>query len=209
MAILPFSYYTKGSVSNYGMGDATLLAGYMLYNNGDSIGHTIKQTITINGGVKLPTGATHKTSNGERLSPTMQPGSGSFDFVANLFYSIRYRKAGFTADASYKINTTNKDGYRFGNRLTVSGKAFLWLRANWVSILPSIGVAYENAANDGNNNYRVNYSGGQAVLGQIGVDCYYRNMGVMAGVQVPVAYNYNGNLTQPMPRLNVQVFYTF
>ncbi len=209
MASVPFGYYTKGGAANLGLGDATLMAGYILYNNGDSIGAKIKQTVILNGGLKLPTGAYTKATNGERLQPGMQPGTGSVDFVANAFYSLRYRKAGFAADALYKINTSNRAGYRSGNRFMAAAKAFVWLRANRVSILPSIGAAYENTAHDGNNNVRVNYSGGQAVFGQIGFDCYYRKMGAMATVQLPVAYSYNGNLTQPIARVNLQLFYTF
>lgn len=208
LAMLPFTHYHHGSTGSFGMGDASLMAGYMVYNNGDSIGKTLKQTFTINGGVKLPTGQYRKTANGERLSPAMQPGTGSVDFLANVFYSIRYKKIGFAADATYKINTANADHYRYGDRFNFSGKAFVWLRSGWVSILPSVGAGYEYATHDSNNKYRVNLSGGQAVFGHVGLDVYYRNIGIIASAQMPVAYSYNGGLTKPQPRINLQFFFT-
>lgn len=51
--------------------------------------------------------------------PTLQPGTGSFDFVASIQYSGRPLPAGFAwgASGSYQLNTTNPLDYRFGNDL--------------------------------------------------------------------------------------------
>lgn len=209
IASLPFSHYIHNNVRATGMGDATLLAGYMLINTGDTIGKKIKQTFTVSGGIKLPTGQRNLKTDGERLPETNQPGTGSTDFLANVFYTIRYRKLGFAADATYKINTTNKEGYQFGNRFTTTAKGFMWFKADRLSILPSIGSTYENGANDSRNNQRINFSGGNAVFGNVGIDLYYRSIGVAAQVHQPLAYAYNGNTSKPNTRLTIQFFVTF
>jgi len=69
--------------------------------------------------VELPTGESRGLSpyNEGILDPTLQPGSGSFDFVTAVQYTVPARPVGLdlTLSGSYQLNTRNDLGYRFGN----------------------------------------------------------------------------------------------
>jgi hypothetical protein len=69
--------------------------------------------------VKLPS-ARHRIGgdfDGSILDPTLQPGSGSWDFVSTLQYAghIAPWLMDWSLSGSYQINTKNDLGYRFGN----------------------------------------------------------------------------------------------
>jgi len=73
--------------------------------------------------VKLPS-ARHRIGgdfDGSILDPTLQPGSGSWDFVSTLQYAghIAPWLVDWSLSGSYQVNTTNDLGYRFGD-LTVA-----------------------------------------------------------------------------------------
>lgn len=83
----------------------------------------VRQSLGLRGLVggfsaKLPTGR-HRLGGdvGETiLDPTLQPGSGSWDFVTSLQYSGNAPwRIGWSLAGSYQVNTRNDLGYRFGN----------------------------------------------------------------------------------------------
>ncbi|HEV8292709.1 MAG TPA: transporter [Tepidisphaeraceae bacterium] len=73
--------------------------------------------LSVIGGVKFPTGRDDvKLSNGNKLEPSSQPGSGSYDFQLGLAYS-RFLTSQLTIDASavYTFRTEH-DGFEVGDR---------------------------------------------------------------------------------------------
>jgi len=73
--------------------------------------------------VKLPTGRNRIGGEfgGGIQDPTLQPGTGSVDFVTSLQYSWRAPLAVTCALAgSYQMNTTNSLDYRFGNQTIIT-----------------------------------------------------------------------------------------
>ncbi|MFL6728021.1 MAG: hypothetical protein ACJ8FS_16135 [Sphingomicrobium sp.] len=98
-----------GSVA--GIGDLNLLAKYRL-TDGDHSG------FTLIGGLKLPTGSTHKTSrDGERLETEHQPGTGSWDPIFGASASTKLGTVQLTASALYQLSTAGAQHSRLGNRL--------------------------------------------------------------------------------------------
>src|SRR5437667_9264 len=79
---------------------------------------SVRYAHTTRPAVKAPTGNYRLISTFDRTinEPTLQPGSGSVDFVAGADFS-REEVLGlnWTASASYQANTTNDLDYRFGN----------------------------------------------------------------------------------------------
>jgi hypothetical protein len=75
---------------------------------------------------KVPTGQ-HDLGgdfDGGILDPSLQPGTGSFDFVPSLLYSGRaFARTNWAATASYQITTSNDLGYRFGNLIVAAVSA--------------------------------------------------------------------------------------
>lgn len=94
-----------------GLTDTWLQAKYRLLRGPE--GH-----LAVLGGVKLPTGRDDvRLSNGERLEPSSQPGSGSWDYQGGLAYS-RYLSVRLALDASalYTMRTAH-EGFAVGDRL--------------------------------------------------------------------------------------------
>jgi hypothetical protein len=73
--------------------------------------------------IKLPSARHHIAGDfdGSILDPTLQPGSGSWDFVSTLQYAgtIAPWLVDWSVAGSYQVNTANDLGYRFGD-LTVA-----------------------------------------------------------------------------------------
>lgn len=78
--------------------------------------------------LKIPTGA-HEVGGefgGGIQDPTLQPGTGAFDFVGSLQYGWRIEGLGLNASAActYQLTTTNDLDYRFGNQtIAIAGVA--------------------------------------------------------------------------------------
>ena len=77
--------------------------------------------------VKLPS-ARHRIGgdfDGTILDPTLQPGSGSWDFVSGLQYAghVAPWLVDWSLTGSYQVNTGNDLGYRFGDLTVVAASA--------------------------------------------------------------------------------------
>jgi hypothetical protein len=98
-----------GSVS--GIGDMNLLAKYRL-TDGEGGG------FAVIGGIKLPTGSTHRRSlDGERLETEHQPGTGSWDPILGASASLPLGGAQLTASALYQLSGRGAQRTRLGDRL--------------------------------------------------------------------------------------------
>jgi hypothetical protein len=98
-----------GSVA--GIGDASLLAKYRL-THGDGAG------FALIGGIKMPTGSTHRHSiGGERLETEHQPGTGSWDPIFGASAATKLGAIRLTASALYQLSTKGAQDTRLGDRL--------------------------------------------------------------------------------------------
>lgn len=107
----------KGDVT--GLGDMSLIARYALVKMSSLDSDT---ALALVGGVKLPTGRTDaKTSDGaEYLDAHLQPGSGSFDYIAGLSFNRVWGRFALGANALASITTAGEAGaseHRFGHTL--------------------------------------------------------------------------------------------
>jgi len=118
MGYLPFQSNTQrgpeGNKSLNKLGDAIFLANYRLVDHISS-GNKLRQTVVAGGGIKLPTGnyQYEEGSEEEVDNPNFQAGTGSTDFLLNGSYSLRYKKIAVSTGITYKMNTSNKEDYRF------------------------------------------------------------------------------------------------
>ncbi|WP_276498965.1 hypothetical protein [Pontibacter litorisediminis] len=166
-----------------GLGDITLLANYAILDTGDSLSHTLKHTLRLGGGVKLPTGSFH-TGGHDHGPASMQPGTGSTDYILTGIYTVRYNKLGLNSDVTYNMTGHNSQGYKFGDRLSASTNLFYWKNVgNGATVLPSAGVYYEKAENDQVSHEENGQTGGESVYGNLGVSVYLRNLSVSAMLQ--------------------------
>jgi hypothetical protein len=117
-------------------------------------------------------------------------GTGSFDFLLSTIYTLRRNKAGFNVESTYKINTSNKEDYRFGNQFNVSGNFFYWFETPAITVLPFLGAYYENAARHTDDEVTQINTGGTALFASLGTQVYYRNFTLGLTFQQPLRQDY-------------------
>jgi hypothetical protein len=97
-----------GDVS--GVGDLSLIAKYKLLD-----GEGAK--FALLGGLKMPTGSTHKRSDeGERLETEHQPGTGSWDPIVGAAFGTELGPINLNASALYQLSGKGAQDTRLGDR---------------------------------------------------------------------------------------------
>jgi hypothetical protein len=215
MAFIPYNFYRSksddGNKSSSGLGDITILGNYKLidrkYLNKDT--ETVFQQLFIGGGVKIPSGKFAVDTAEAVSSASIQPGTGSVDYLLNLIYSYQYKSWGFNFNTSYRINGTSHH-YRFGNRLSLTAFAFRNFHAgDEVTISPNVGLMFEDSGSNYQDHEKVADTGGKDLLVAAGFEIRYKKLALGAGVQEPVAYNISSGQTQPKLRGMCQVSVLF
>lgn len=173
-----------------GFGDASVLGNFILLDTGDSLRHSWQHTLTIGGGIKLPTGQHRlKDAEGQLLLENLQPGSGSTDFMLSAAYTVRRGAWGITGDVLGRLNTANHHDYHFGNRISGSAKFFYWKTLKKVSFLPNAGVFADHAAANLDGNTHADGTGGSIALATFGLDVYTGHFSIGCTFQQPVYQN--------------------
>ena len=196
-AFVPYGYNTmdgtEQKIKTQGLGDVSVLANYLILNTGESKTKKLKHTLMAGAGVKLPTGKYDLEDNGLIVNRNFQLGTGSVDFILSGVYTIRYQKVGLNSEAGYKINTRNSQEYLFGNQLHASTRFFYWQNVKALSLLPNVGVYYEQAAEHRDGEIIQANTGGNALLFSAGAEMYYKNFSVGFTFQNPIKQNYNSD----------------
>lgn len=103
-----------GSVS--GVGDLTILGQYQLAHS-----HDKGWGLALIGGIKVPTGATHRHSHeGERLETEHQPGTGSWDPLLGFAASKRWGPVSLDGNLLYQFSTNGVQQTELGDRLSLN-----------------------------------------------------------------------------------------
>lgn len=125
-----------GTVDPQGLTDLTLMGKYRILKGEPG-------NLSIVFGMKLPTGRDDiRLSNGERLSPTDQPGTGAFDFPIGIGYS-RFLTPQITLDASaLYIARTEHRSFKVGDRVNLAA-AIAYRITEDIKALPQISVFAE------------------------------------------------------------------
>jgi hypothetical protein len=210
-AILPFHILSRKegseSINTSNIGDAMLMTHWIVLKSKKS---NLNQNLIIGGGVKFPVGNSNLIKNQNTLPPGLQPGTGTFDFVANVNYLIRKNNWGATLDLSSRLNTENNKQYKFGNRLTSSIKILHWWNKTGYSLVPQLGVDIENGEVDTKKNIHVEFTGGNILWANAGINLFLNNnYSFGLNVQAPITQSLNQGQTRAYPRINAQFIYLF
>jgi hypothetical protein len=190
----------EGVTSLKGLGDAIILMNYKVFevNSKTGSGKNINQELLLGGGLKLPTGkfAIEPNDPDVASAANMQLGSGSTDILVNGMYNLRVGKIAMTAQANYKISSTNKDDYRFGNKFSANSFISYGFNAKKTMISPNLGVLYENTAESKLQSAKVDLTGGSLLQGAIGVEFGFNKISVGFNAQLPIAQNFAEDQTK-------------
>ncbi|OSZ79594.1 hypothetical protein CAP35_15495 [Chitinophagaceae bacterium IBVUCB1] len=210
---LPYQYnkqVTSTKSTQYqGIGDvSTVIMATLLRTPDTSAG--LKHILIAGGGIKAPTA--HRNDNaGTGNAMNLQTGSGSWDFVANVNYTIRSNNAGINTEAQYVITTANNN-YKYGNRLSAGIAGFYWHKwGNWV-LQPQLGIRLDYALHD-YDNYSQKWldrgTGGYIGLSNAGLQFFYKRIGLQCNYALPVWQQYAKGNVRATHRFDSGLLYFF
>ena len=182
-----------------GLGDMVLTANFSLFGGTDA-----GSSFNIITGFKLPTGITDaKNQDGEEAEVTIQPGTGSTDFIIGASYSQRlaslptvsgslYSALPVTFDVSYKLNTKGTDDYKIGNVLHLHlSTAYRFIEK--ASLLLQVNLRFQDHADIGNTDEPRENTGGKWIFVSPGLKFYLTDaFSIYSYFQLPLYQNVNG-----------------
>jgi hypothetical protein len=195
MAYLPFNLNEKvnqgTTTKRNGIGDIGVQGFYQLFDKRGATGKNfISNSLWLGAGVKLPTGdyqSSQKDETGQSAN-TFQLGTGSLDFTLNMMYDLRIQDFGINTTASYKINTVNRDDYRYGNKLNSTLQAYYKVRIkNKFTVAPNAGIAYETAGKDEDKKLVADVTGGNILLYGAGAEVTFSKIAIGGNFQAPLS----------------------
>ncbi|MGE5105948.1 MAG: transporter [Sphingobacteriales bacterium] len=202
-----------GIMNHSGLGDVALMINYKLFDLASSTGNKklVTQQLWLGGGIKLPTGKFNVDIAGPEIIAlsNSQAGTGSMDFMLNLIHNLRISKFGLSTNLNYKINNTNLDEYKFGNRFTASSFAFYSISKNETIISPNIGMMYEHSSFNTLEKTKVEETNGYLLAGSAGIEVGFNKISVGANIQLPFAQDFASGQTKLSSRGMIHLSFSF
>jgi len=199
-----------GAKTNNGIGEITLIGNYNLFNKIDLNKDTLStgQQLWIGAGIKLPTGPFSVDTTELVSSANSQTGTGSIDFLLTATYSLFVDDWGLNSNINYKINQTASN-FKFGNRFTATVFAFRSFHLKNETFSPNIGLIYENLNPNKLSKTEIESTGGNDLLGAIGLEMRFDSITIGLNVQHPLAENISDGQTKNKLRGMLHLTYTF
>ncbi len=165
----------------------------------------------MGGGVKLPTGKFAIEANDPDVAAVAntQLGSGSTDFLLNAMYNIHIKKLGISTAANYKLNSSDKEEYKFGNKFSASSFIYYAFPVSNVVISPNLGLLFEHTEHSVLNVSKIDLTGGKILQGSLGAEMSFNRMAVGFNAQLPIAQNFVENQTKAKIKGMVHVSFAF
>ena len=222
MASIPYVFTEKleqgATQDKNGIGDISFSGQYNLMNTQNTIinkkgkSKLLVQSLWIGAGIKLASGMydSKVASNTTNEMNLYQLGTGSYDANFLAMYDIRWQDVGLNINGNYKLNTANKDAYKYGNKLNISSQVYhkFLLKKNW-NISPNMGWIYERSQLDNDDGLKVFASGGNANYGTIGLESMYKKMAIGFNYQTPLSQNIAKGIVQAKDRYMVHIALLF
>ncbi len=195
MAVIPFQFNRQTGMEGHKSlnrpGDVFLLANYKLIDQSACKKKmALRQSLLAGGGIKFATGDYHFDEGDEKEvgNSNFQAGTGSTDYLLNTYYSLRYGRWSFSTGIHYKINGTNKDGYRFGNRLMTLTQVKFVKELTSISLVPNAGIQTEKMAEDKQDGITVDghRTGGFNTRALLGIDINTRTFALGISYAAPL-----------------------
>jgi hypothetical protein len=206
---------TGGSVSKTGLGDIVVNGYFQLINQRKTLrsNKLLIQNLWIGAGIKLPTGSYNPADKNPQQGAqnSFQLGTGSTDFTMNAMYDLRVQDFGINTNLGYKLNTTNKYNYSYGNKFTINSLVYYKMRLNKnLVITPNSGCLWEAAAKDQNKYGAVVFeSGGKLLMAAAGAEIGYKNIGLGGSFQSPLHQQLAENTVRAKNRFLIQMTVSF
>ena len=214
LAFVPYNFNhqvsDEGTKNLSGLGDIAILANYKLFDR-TSKNNQLSQQLWVGAGIKLPTGKFEIDNNDPDVAAVAnsQIGSGTTDILLNAMYNIRIDKLGINSSAGYKINTTNKQDYKFGNKASVNSFVYYATPVGNMVIAPNLGLLYEHTEPSALQSTKVNLTGGSLLQGSLGAEISFGRMATGFNMQLPIDQNFASNQTKERVKGMVHISFAF
>lgn len=192
----------------YGLGDPFVIARYQLVNTRCLIEEVrTVHRLLVGAGPKLPLGRNDVESQGERVSPDVQLGSGSWDALFSAEYAVRRGRTGGGLSVLGRYNTANAHGYRLGHSLSLTGEVFHRFGTDTLSFAPVLGGYTEFMGHDESEVGSLSGTGGTTVFGHLGMRLWWQRFSLSAFYQPALLNNEGIDITPTQHRLVMGLTY--
>lgn len=192
----------------YGLGDAFAMLRYQLVNTRcDKEIPPFVHRLLVGGGVKAPLGRNDLRIADEVASPDIQLGTGSWDALASLEYSVRHGRTGGGVSALARFNGANAAGYQLGHGLSSTAEVFHRVGNDTISFAPAVGGYVEWMAHDKVQGATDHGTGGTTVFAHTGVRVWWRRATLAAYYQHALLNQVGINITPTVQRFVVAITY--
>ncbi|MCV9385782.1 transporter [Reichenbachiella ulvae] len=178
-------------VSINGIGDPILLSYYNLFNTSSENFRKWNHSLLLGAGLKFPLGEYDAEDQDQIINRNFQLGSGSLDYLVASIYTVKYQNWGLNLEGSYKINSKNNLDYRIGNQFNALAKVYYALIQPEFSLLPYVGMVYEQSAMHTEEGFKQINTGGKVTMGQIGLQAYAGPVMLMGNYNMIVSQYFN------------------
>ena len=202
----------KNNEGGHGIGDITFIAQFDLFQRTFS-------TLTIGGGVKLPTGANDlRNSNGFLLVNDLQLGSNAFDFMVRGAYSVvpSFRPtSSIFANAIYLSKGVNKaylgsEEYKFGNEIQANLGISDQILIAKSMVYPSVALRFRQAIRDHINSNQLTNTGGSWLFAKLGLGFdIFNDHRLSLNFELPLYTFVDGTQLSPDFIINVSYYKSF
>lgn len=192
-----------------GLGDLSLFSLFSAFASNDSFCNAWKYNFQFGGGVKLPTGIYTTLGADQELNPNLQAGTGSVDFMLSQNSYLRSKSFGLNLYTVYKINSSNSEHFRFGNRLVSALQTFYLKDLRKFTLMPSLGATIDVANKNTHNGFVVSNSGSDMLSGLISCSVYYKNLIFSSQFMLPLFQNNKDDVVASKSDLKINISYNF
>lgn len=217
MAFVPYVVSHKSSddgiIDNAGLGDVLLLSNYQIFSFDEpKNGKAYNNTLWLGGGIKFKTGASEVDVTDPAFTVgdfTSTPGTGSTDFLLNASHNLVMGNNGIVTNVAYRINGTNAQDFRYGNRLYLNTAYFHSWPVGVLVVRPQAGL---NLVMNEMNRYQgqdVTGSDGYVLSGNLGVNVQWNKVGLLANGFLPLSQDLFNYQTSFESRAMVALTYSF
>ncbi len=213
-AFVPFKNHVREETERItgisGIGDASLMINYTLFNTADSTYSKWGHALLLGLGVKLPTARYfQRDETGALLPAQFQLGTGAYTFSFHSNYTLRYDAWGLNFDYAHRMNEENERSYQFGDQQAASANLFYRFTPRDFAVLPNAGFSFEYYGTDTEFGMEKEQTGGELWLANAGADIYFNRFFFRCSVQVPLRQKIPFAQPKTEPRLSLGIAYTY
>jgi hypothetical protein len=195
-------YHTQG------LGDGGLLANYVIATNNKNVMATSTYSLSLKGGIELPTGNFIDDYRALEVPANISNGSASFDMMTGARYIYKKKNTTFIADYTFKYNTENNAAYQFGNLQNISFLAAQRFMQSKYVLTPYAGISGEYDAADRYHNITQHGTEGKSIFANTGLELGFNKYIVGCTADLPLYTNFGETATSG-PRLALRCVYMF